>query len=312
VPEDPGLSIDDASVEDDAWTGALEDEAEPADDADPVGDAELEDDVEPVAARPVELPVLALVDGRSPDPRICPFLRLDADGKLLEPVARFDPSHVCIAFGDPRPQSGRQQELLCLRPSHANCSRYLRGLTVAQPPAPAPRTGPPRATVAAVIVLLVSIGFSFGFVLQRGGIDLAAFAVVTPGASGSGAPSPVPTATTVAAGSPTPAATATASIVASPSPSLVTPSPVVTPAPTPSATPSPSPTPAATSDRYALLEPCPNRPDCWIYTVRSGDNLFSIANYFGHPLETVYRLNPWTRTQGIRHGDELILPPPTR
>jgi LysM repeat protein len=46
--------------------------------------------------------------------------------------------------------------------------------------------------------------------------------------------------------------------------------------------------------------------------VRSGDNLVSIARYFGVPLETVYRLNPWTRTSGLRAGQELILPPPTR
>jgi hypothetical protein len=60
------------------------------------------------------------------------------------------------------------------------------------------------------------------------------------------------------------------------------------------------------------LEPCPDRPDCYIYTVRSGGNLVSIANYFGVPLETVYELNRWVRTTGLRAGQELILPPPTR
>ena len=71
------------------------------------------------------------------------------------------------------------------------------------------------------------------------------------------------------------------------------------------------PRPAPTSDRYALLKPCPNKPDCWIYRVRSGDNLFSIANYFGVPLATVKALNPWT-ANGLRAGRDLILPPPTR
>jgi hypothetical protein len=299
VPDDPGIQA-----------GSDPDDGPAADDG-----IEAIEDVAPVPADRIELPVLAFADGRSSDPRICPFLRLDADGTLIEPVDRFDPSHVCIAFGDPRPQSGRQQELLCLRPSHANCARYLRGIAVPQP-APA-RAGPPKATVAAVIVLLASIGFSFGFVLQRGGIDLAAFAVPTPSPAGSGGPSPEPSGTTAAVVSPSPVITPEPTISPAPTPSpAATPSPVVTPSPTPPATPSPSPTqtatPAPTSDRYALLEPCPNRPDCWIYTVRSGDNLFSIANYFGHPLETVYRLNPWARTQGIRKGDQLILPPPTR
>jgi hypothetical protein len=76
------------------------------------------------------------------------------------------------------------------------------------------------------------------------------------------------------------------------------------------------PTPAApatpSSDRYALLTPCSDRPDCWIYVIRSGDNLFSIANYFGVPLETVYALNPTTRTTPLRAGQPLVLPAPTR
>ena len=41
--------------------------------------------------------------------------------------------------------------------------------------------------------------------------------------------------------------------------------------------------------------PCPDQPNCWIYTVRSGDNLFSIAHYFGHPAEHDLRLEPAVR-----------------
>jgi LysM repeat protein len=61
-----------------------------------------------------------------------------------------------------------------------------------------------------------------------------------------------------------------------------------------------------------LLRPCPNVDKCWIYTVRRGDNLFSIANYFGVSLESIYDRNPWTRTESLRAGRELRLPPPTR
>jgi len=71
-------------------------------------------------------------------------------------------------------------------------------------------------------------------------------------------------------------------------------------------------TPRPVSDRYALLSPCSSQPDCWVYTIRTGDNLFSIGNYFGHSLETIYRLNPWTRTTPLRAGQALVLPPPTR
>jgi LysM repeat protein len=118
-------------------------------------------------------------------------------------------------------------------------------------------------------------------------------------------------------------------VVASPSPfapaatpsaavTPVAPSPSVAPSPPPSATPSPAATPTrkptATpkSDRYKLLRACPNTPKCWIYKVRSGDNLFSIANYFGVLMDSIYARNPWLRNTGLRAGQELRLPPPTR
>jgi LysM repeat protein len=61
-----------------------------------------------------------------------------------------------------------------------------------------------------------------------------------------------------------------------------------------------------------LLTPCPDEPNCWIYIVRSGDNLVSIARYFGVPLDVVRERNPWTETTGLVAGQELRLPPPTR
>jgi LysM repeat protein len=49
-----------------------------------------------------------------------------------------------------------------------------------------------------------------------------------------------------------------------------------------------------------------------MYRVRRGDNLFSIANYFGVPLASIYARNPWLRGTGLRAGQQLRLPPPTR
>jgi len=111
----------------------------------------------------------------------------------------------------------------------------------------------------------------------------------------------------VVAPTPSPAISPSPSAFSSVTPTI-SPSPAPTPSPTVNATPSPRPT----SDRYALLEPCPNEPDCWIYIVRAGDNLVSIANYFGVSLDRVYDLNPWARTTPLRAGQELVLPPPTR
>jgi hypothetical protein len=287
-------------------------------------------DVVADAEQPSEL----LGTARSIDPRVCPFLRLERDGELIAPLDTVSDQHLCVAFGEPRAQSERQQELLCLQAAHSNCARYLRG--VAKPEIV---TGPriPRATVAAVAVLLASIGFSFGFVLQRGGLELAGFELPSASAAASVA---APSATTVAVASPS-AAAVIPSATASPTPALTgsveptvstaptpgptpapTPSasPVVTPVPTPVATPAVTPqprprrtaTPRPTSDRFAVITKCPGRRDCWIYTVRRGDNLFSIANWFGVSLGRIYAMNPWAQTRGIHPGNDLLIPTPTR
>jgi LysM repeat protein len=81
----------------------------------------------------------------------------------------------------------------------------------------------------------------------------------------------------------------------------------------PTAKPTAKPTtrPAPTSDRYAVLRPCPDTPRCWIYRVRAGDNIYSIANWFGISQDSIYDRNPFVR-DGLRPGQDLRLPPPTR
>ena len=110
-------------------------------------------------------------------------------------------------------------------------------------------------------------------------------------------------------------ATTAPSSAPTPSPSPPpSPTPPPTPAPTPKPTPkaTPKPTKKPTSDRYKLLKACPNKADCWIYTVRSGDNLSSIANYFGHSLRTIYTWNPKYPAAALRVGAQIRMPPPTR
>ena len=176
---------------------------------------------------------------------------------------------------------------------------------------------PTPAIVGALLVLAASFALSVGFVVANGGLDLPTPSDRPPAAVGSIAPrGSAPAGTTAGP-------TASAALEASPGPSDEPPtSPVpspeasstVTPAPGPTATTAPprSPTPPPTSDRYALLEPCPDAPDCWIYVVRQGDNLVSIARYFGIPFGVVTDLNPWTTTTQLVAGQELRLPPPTR
>jgi hypothetical protein len=257
------------------------------------------------------------LEGRSTTPGVCPFLRaVGPDDVIGVPVESPDVANRCAAQGEPVPQSLRQQELVCLTSGHINCPRYLRGALVAsERPAGRRRlgTGLTPAIVAALAVLVLSFGVSVAFVVANGGLTLPVAAIAATSS---------PSATAVAIGSsPAPDGQATsgrtgsASAVPASTP-LPTPEPTPAPTPPPSATPEPAPAatpkPKPTSSRYALLKPCPDEPDCWIYVIRSGDNLFSIANYFGVPLERVEALNPWTRTQGLRVGRELILPPPTR
>ncbi len=251
-------------------------------------------------------------DERSRRPQVCLFLRSVTDiGALVAPVESPDRSNRCVAVGDAEPQSLRQQELVCLEATHANCPRYLRGSSVEPEPTSPVHVGGrglPRATIVASLILVASAAAAFTFVLARGGISLPVTGEVAS-----------PTATVAAIPSPTAAPTSAPTTTATPT-ALPAATPAPTPAPTPPPTPAPTaattarpPTPAPTSDRYALLQPCPDRADCYIYTVRSGDNLASIANYFGVPYATVLQLNPGIVDASlIRKGDRIVLPPPTR
>jgi LysM repeat protein len=263
------------------------------------------------------------LDGRSPNEWVCPFLRsVDDRERVGSPTETPDVANRCAALDEAVPQSLRQQGLVCLTTAHVNCPRYLRGAVVTADAPPARVGGTPTITpamVGALALLAAAFTASIVFTFVRGGLDLTAAVVpgsVAPSSSAvavmpTDAPSTAPSVEASAGPSvaPTPPATPTSTPATEPSAT-----PAATPAPTPVSTPAttPAPTPAPSSSRYALLTACPTKPDCWIYRVRSGDNLFSIANYFGVPLATVKALNPWTRTSGLKAGRELILPPPTR
>jgi hypothetical protein len=168
------------------------------------------------------------------------------------------------------------------------------------------------AIVGALLVLAASFALSVGFVVANGGMDLPAAASGSQQAAlGSAAPSPGASSESPAGASAGPPAPTEPPAGTAPS---VEPSGAATQPPSPPATDAPSvaSTPRPSSDRYALLEPCADAPDCWIYVVRTGDNLVSIARYFGVPFEVVTDLNPWTKTTQLVAGQELRLPPPTR
>lgn len=256
------------------------------------------------------------MDIASAEPRICPFLRAVADdGPLGDPIRWPDQANRCIAFGDAAPQSLRQQEYACLATAHVNCPRFVRGALATVEPSPvAGATGLQLtpAIVGALLVLAASFALSVGFVVANGGMDLPAAAGGSPQAAvASAAPSGGASSESPAGGSAGPATSGAPSAGTAAS---AEPSPAATPAPSPTTTAAPSAasTPRPSSDRYALLKECPDAPDCWIYVARSGDNLVSIARYFGVAFEVVTELNPWTKTTQLVAGQELRLPPPTR
>jgi LysM repeat protein len=260
---------------------------------------------------------------------ICPFLRAEVDGVLHDPANAVADDHRCDAIGGARVISAQQQELMCLRSAHVDCPRYRRA--VASPAGDGDHHVPavPRAIAASLVVLALAAGISFGFVVARGGIDLPA----SPHASGiaavpsqSAAPgssqtaSPAPTAASEAPSvpptePPTNAPTEPPTAAPTPTPTqppTEAPTEAPTVAPSPSALPSPSASGVPSASRLAVLKPCPGKSGCYLYTIRSGDNLFSIAHWFGVPLDTIYAWNPTLKKTGIHAGMVIKIPTPTR
>ena len=163
------------------------------------------------------------------------------------------------------------------------------------------------AIAGALVVLAASFALSVAFVLANGGLDLPA--AERPAGSGDVAG----VAPSVTASLPTEATEAPTSSAAPPSSDTPgTPAPGAPAAVPTAAAPTSAVTPRPSSNRYDLLTACPGTPDCWVYVVRQGDNLFSIARYFGVPLDVVQERNPWTATTQLVAGQKLLLPPPTR
>ena len=304
-------------MEQDGRSSAIGEGAEPS--TDPVAWDQHVEPVPPIAGESLAAMIAALADPatRSPKPDTCPFLRtIDADGAPTPPFERPDPTNRCVAVGDATPQSSRQQELVCLTSGHSNCPRYLRGALVAGDALRhVDRRGPSAPVIASALLLVAAASMSVGFLLVRGGFDLPAVAAVASQvavAPSVATPSPEPS---VVVAPPGGSASPSPSSAPSPSALPVTPPPSPTPPP-PTPTPAPptaAPTAASTSDRYLLLAPCPGTAECWIYTVRSGDNLVSIANYFGVSYDRVLDMNPSIGDPTtIRAGDQIRMPPPTR
>lgn len=155
-------------------------------------------------------------------------------------------------------------------------------------------------------IVLVGLGAGLVVLLAAGELRFPAGGVLDLTAT----PPPADTPATVAseaAPSPTTAALVSTAPTEAAAPSVEP----ATPRPTAAPTERPDRTPSA--DRLAVLTPCPGRTDCYVYTVRRGDNLQSIASWFGISYTTVLRMNPDIVDPGQVHaGDSITLPTPRR
>ncbi len=185
---DPDPSVSDepdvgAFADATAATAVAEDVADPTLDADRDTTLWSSPGVEPATSLP-------WLQARSPDERICPFLRAVADDDGLGfPVESPDAANRCAAMHDAVPQSLRQQELVCLTPSHVNCPRYLRGAAATSEPVTAavrPKAILTPAISAALVILALSFAASVVFGLANGGLAMPSKAAATgPAASAS-------------------------------------------------------------------------------------------------------------------------------
>jgi LysM repeat protein len=122
---------------------------------------------------------------------------------------------------------------------------------------------------------------------------------------------PPPAATATSPASPTatatPAPTFTPTATNTPTPS---PTPTSTPSRTPTLTSTPTATHTATPTETPTVKPSPSAqpsPTATIYTVKSGDNLYDIAQAFGVTVDAIMAANNLTSTR-LSVGQTLIIP----
>ena len=135
----------------------------------------------------------------------------------------------------------------------------------------------------------------------RGGLTLPSVAPSSAALAGASA-SIAPPSATPSAPAPSPSPSTSIAPSASPSPSV-------------GASPSPSASASGSSpfsaEQLAVLKPCPGKPQCYQYRIKSGDNLRNIATFFGVTYPALLAANPQITNPGIIHvGQQVIVPFP--
>ncbi len=238
---------------------------------------------------------------RDGEPDRCFFLvEADSDSSFATLDESGFPALECRAFPEGMAVSERQRDLVCLTRVHMTCPRYLRAnAAVAEVPVEEKRG---RATQ------FLSALFDGALVISLVVIALvAAAALVSPLTRPIAANPTQPPGGGVASAA---AGTPSAGITTSAGPGLRT------PVPSPSRTgprSSPSWPPGATASRMTLVKACSDRANCYLYTVRRGENLKRIALFFGVSIDAILAMNPTiTNPDYVQAGQTIRIPPPTR
>jgi len=242
---------------------------------------------------------LADLPGRSADPLVCPFLRLETDDGMAPPGAAMDTGHRCVARATPYVPSPLQQQLVCLRAGHTACPRYTRAsaalaTSVARDGS---RAGLPSSLMLAALAVVAIFAGALAFGVLRGT---------------TGTPAPTPTQLALASVTPTPAPSVTPTPTPSPTPTpTFPPSPSPTPGPSrPAATPAPSGGGGSIANPWAGLPKCPSGQACYLYTVQRGDTFIGIAFEFGTTKAGLQALNPKITNPALIHKGQVIKVPP--
>jgi len=261
---------------------------------------------------------------------VCPYL-LAADGNWRRAAPVQD--HRCSAVDPPPAVARDKQRRLCLVAAHRTCSTFqaARSASLEVSTAagrPIPRTVPlvldrPRpslhwASAGGVVrgrAALVAVMATAFVVLAIARLSGPAGALEGGVAAVTGTPRPttsfsrlpvIVVAPSLEIVSPSPVIAA--SEVPLPSPTL--PPPTLPPSPIPSIEPPPvtPPPSAAATDPPATAPPTSAPGATRQYTVRSGDTMYNIANFFGTSITAIQELNGISDPRLIRVGQVLLLP----
>ena len=222
-------------------------------------------------------------ESESDSPRGCPYLGLASDPSIC--CSFLTSSHRCFRWPTPKPVDEQQQRDYCLSPSFYECAWFAsadghpdRGQRLYLPTKLAGRLG--------LVVLILAVGLIL--------LVVRPWSLLLPSTSEAGKIAP------------------TAGPVETSTPAARLP---VYPSRAPAAPTNSTPRPATTPSASATARPtttsgaAPGSAAVKVYTVKEGDNLYSLARTFGTTVDDLVKANNLVNRSSLRVGQTLVIPP---